>query len=206
MLATTLRPHIWKLLSVGGFIFLILASAILLQVKPQAVLRSAIEVGSVNIGGKDEFFEPPDLLGRRISTVYSPAALLEMSQQGVSSRVPTKLEDVIVETAGSTLGLKSVVEHDLESPSKELHQRILDKIVEDSGWRMQLMRKSLAQRISLAQKSIASLQQQIVSDTNALVELKEFLTAFVASSITRARTALAKTAVTILRVNPRHRS
>jgi hypothetical protein len=168
----TLKFHRWKLLLLGGLVFVAFTTAIFLFVKPQSVVRSALQAGSISVGGKDDYLEAPDLIGRRITAIYIPATLIEMSQQGVSSNVLTKLEPVVVEIVGGTVALRSTIQRGYEIQTKEFHQRILDRTIAEAKWHAEIARENLSQRIASATESIQILSEQIARNAKFIDELK----------------------------------
>lgn len=119
----------WILLSIGGVTFLLLATAIFLLVGPLTTIRSAIDIGSFTVNGKDELLDVPDLVAKRIPVVYVPLALLELGKKGVPAPTLSALRNSTAESIGRTVALQSVIDPSAETDAKQFQQNVLDQII-----------------------------------------------------------------------------
>ncbi len=151
-------------LGVMGATFLALAIGVFILVKPHATVRSAIEIGSVIVNGKQEPFEPAEQVARRITGVYAPAVLLAMARKGTSPSILSALQDSSVDNIGSTLVVISSVDAAAEEQARDFQQAIADQIAKDLALRAQVLHGGLANQVALATRASGTLEKQIAAD------------------------------------------
>jgi hypothetical protein len=101
--------------------FLVLAIAVFLM--PQRVaIRSAIEIGSAVINGKQESFELPEHVARGIATIYGPAALVAMAAKGASPLILRELQNPNAESIGRPVVMLTIINPDMENEAKEFQE------------------------------------------------------------------------------------
>ena len=83
--------------------FVVLALVIFTLPTRAAAVRSSIEIGYTVFGDKQETFEPPENIARRIPSIYGPAALLAMANKGVSPVILSALQSPSVESIGRSV-------------------------------------------------------------------------------------------------------
>src|SRR5260370_29559519 len=88
MMTAPILQIIWShrisFLVMMGFTFIAFAFVIFTLTK-RVTVRTSIAIGSAALGDKQEAFELPENVARRIPSVYSPAALLAMADNAFSS-------------------------------------------------------------------------------------------------------------------------
>jgi hypothetical protein len=137
----------------------------------QATVRSSIEIGSAAVGEKQEAFEPPEDVARRIPSVYGPAALLAMANKGVSPLILSALQNPSVESIGRSVVIVSTIDPSLEKEAKEFQDITADLIIKELAPRARALRESIATRITLANVVSDNLEQQIKDDANEVERL-----------------------------------
>jgi hypothetical protein len=147
--------------------FLALAFFIFMLPK-RATVRSSIEIGSAVIGDKQEPFEPPEYVAKRIPSVYGPAALLAMANKGISPLILSALQNPTVESIGRSLVIVSVIDPSVEKEAKEFQKAIADIIIKELAPRARAFRESITARKFLAKRASDNLDQQIKDDTNEI--------------------------------------
>jgi len=152
---------------VMGLTFLALAVVIFMLPK-RATVRSTIEIGSAVIGEKQEAFEPPENVARRILSVYGPAALFATAGKGTSPSILSALQNPSVESIGRTVVIVSTIDPSFENEAKEFQETIADLITKELASRTQALRESITARISLAKRAADNLEQQIKADANEI--------------------------------------
>jgi hypothetical protein len=148
--------------------FLAVAIVIFLTIpKEQRVaVRSSIEIGCVTINGKQEPFESPEDVAKRIPSVYGPDALLEMAKKGAAPSILSALQNPSVESIGRSVVVVSNVYPSAVSEAKEFQETTADHIIKELAPRARALREDIAVRLSLATRASDSLEQQIKADTN----------------------------------------
>jgi len=134
----------------------------------RATVRSSIEIGSVAVGDKLEAIEPPENVARRISSVYGPAALLAMANEGVSPVILGALQNPSVESIGRSVVMVSTIGPDLEKAAKEFQETTADLVIKELAPRARALREGNETRIALATKAADNLEQQIKDDSNEI--------------------------------------
>ena len=134
----------------------------------RVTVRSSIEIGSAAVGDKQEPFEPPENIARRISSVYGPAALLAMANKGVSPLNLGALQNPNVESIGRSIVMVSTVDPGLAKEAGEFQETIADLIIKELAPRERAMRESIATRLALATMASDSLEQQMKDDANEI--------------------------------------
>lgn len=167
----TFLSYRWTLLAIGGLTFLLLAAATFVLVKPLATIRSAIDIGSVSVNGKDELMETPDLVAKRIPAVYAPLALSEMRKNGVPATTLSALQNSTAESIGRTVTIQSIVDPGTETDTKRFQQNVLDRIIDEQKRRSNFVRESAAARTVLAKKSADDLDHRITDGLKASDDL-----------------------------------
>jgi uncharacterized coiled-coil protein SlyX len=147
--------------------FLVLA-LIVLKFPTRATVRSAIEIGTVAAGDKQEAFESPENIARRIPSVYAPAALLAMAKKDISPSVLGALTIPTVDSIGRTVVIVSTVDPDFEQVAREFQETTADLIIKDLEPRARALRESIATRIALANAASDDLEQQIKHDASEI--------------------------------------
>jgi hypothetical protein len=146
-----------------------LALAIVIFMLPnRATVRSSIEIGSALIGEKQEAFELPENVARRISSVYGPAALLAMAKKGTSPSILNVLQNPSIESIGRSVVMVSTIDPSLENEAKEFQETTADLVINDLASRARALREGIAARISLAKGASDNLEQQIKTDANEI--------------------------------------
>src|SRR5438874_2174883 len=84
-------------LLVMSLTFTVLAVGIFTLPKRTSTVRSSIEIGSALADDKQEAFEPPEYVAKRISSVLGPTALLIMAKDGTSPSILNALQNPRVE-------------------------------------------------------------------------------------------------------------
>lgn len=134
----------------------------------RATVRSSIEIGSAAVGDKQEPFEPPENVARRISSIYGPATLLAMANKGVSPLILGALQNPNVESIGRSVVMVSTIDPSLEKEAKEFQETTDDLVIKELAPRARLLREGIATRIALATAASDSLEQQIKDDANEI--------------------------------------
>jgi predicted nucleic acid-binding Zn-ribbon protein len=143
-------------------------ATVIFTLPTRVAVRSSIEIGSAVINDKQEPFEPPEQVARRIPNVYGPSALLAMASRGISSSVLNALQNPSVESVGRAVVVISMIDPIAENAAKEFQQSIADTIIKDLAPRAQALRENIAAQLALATKASDSLEQQIKADTNEI--------------------------------------
>ena len=169
----------------------LLALAIFIFMLPKrATVRSSIEIGSAVIGDKQEPFEPPEFVAKRIPSVYGPAALLAMANKGIAPLILGALQNPSVESIGRSVVVVSVVDPSLEKEAKEFQKAIADHVIKELAPRARALRESIAARNSLAKGALGNLDQQVKDDTTE-IERTNALADDLRSQLEKQRVALA---------------
>jgi hypothetical protein len=176
-------------LFVMGLTFLALAFFISMLPK-RASVSSSIEIGSAIIGDKQEAFEPPENVAKRIPSVYGPAALLAMANKGISPLILGALRNPSVESIGRSVVIVSVIDPSFEEEAKEFQKATADLIIKELAPRARALRESITARNILAKRASDSLDQQIKDDTNE-IERTSALADDLRSQLEKQRAALA---------------
>jgi hypothetical protein len=134
----------------------------------RATVRSSIEIGSATVGDKQEAFESPENVARRISNIYAPAALLAMANKGVSPLILSGLQNPSVENIGRSVVIVSTIDPGLEKEAMEFQETTADLVIKELAPRTQALRESIATRSDLATKASDSLELQIKGDANEI--------------------------------------
>jgi chorismate mutase len=146
-----------------------LALALVIFTLPERVtVRSSIEIGSALVGGKQDPFEPPEHVARRIPSVYGPAALQAMAGKGASRSVLTALQNPNVESIGRSVVMVSTIDPSLEKEAEEFQKTSADLVIKDLASRAQALREDIAARVSLAKRASDNLEQQIKEDLHEI--------------------------------------
>lgn len=146
-----------------------IALAFVIFTLPKRVtVRSSIEIGSAAVGDKQEAFELPENVARRIPSVYGPAALLAMANNGVSPLLLGALQDPSVESIGRSVVMVSTIDPSLEKEAKEFQETTADLVIKELAPRARALREAIAARIALATKASDNLEQQIKDDENEI--------------------------------------
>jgi len=141
-----------------------LALAIGIFAIPQRVtVRSSIEIGSTTTYEKQEPFEPPEQVARRIPSVYGPAALLAMAGKGTSPSILSALQNPNVESIGRSVVVVSTVEPSAENEAKEFQNALADQVIKQQAPRAQALRENIAANIASATKASDNLGQEVSS-------------------------------------------
>jgi predicted nucleic acid-binding Zn-ribbon protein len=157
------RPSLWV------FCLTFLALAIVIFTLPKrATVRSSIEIGSAAIGDKQEAFEPPEQVARRIPSVYGPAALLAMAKKGTSPLTLGALQNPSIESIGRSVVMISTIDPSLENEAKEFQGITADLVIKELAPRARVLREGIATRISLAKRASDNLEQQIKADASEI--------------------------------------
>lgn len=157
------------------FLFLVVMSltfvafaAVIFALPTRATVRSSIEIGSAFVGDKQEAFEPPDEVARRIPIVYGPAALLAMANKGVPASILAQLQTPRVESIGRSVVIVSTIDPNLEKEATEFQETTADYVIKELAPHAQALRESIAIRIALATQASDNLEQQIKDDVNEI--------------------------------------
>jgi hypothetical protein len=137
----------------------------------RATVRSSIEIGSATVGDKQEAFEPPENVARRIPSIFGPTALLAMANKGVSPLILSGLQNWSVESIGRSVVIVSTIDPGLEKEALEFQETTADLVIKELAQRAQALRESIATRIILATKASGSLEQQMKDDANEIERL-----------------------------------
>jgi hypothetical protein len=156
----------------------------------RATVRSSIEIGSAAVGDKQEAFESPENVARRIASVYGPAALLAMANKGVSPSILGALQNPSVESIGRSVVIVSTIDPGLEKEAREFQETTADLVIKELAPRAQALRESIAIQIALATKASGSLEQQMKDDANEIERLTA-LTDDLSGQLGRLRASLA---------------
>lgn len=167
-LLQTLVSFRWTLLSTASLTFALLAVAIVVLVRPHATVRSAVEIGSLLRIGKDEPVDPPELVARRIPTVYASAALLDLANRGVPISTLNALQNSSTESIGDTVSIQSIVDPSAAIDAKEFHQKIIDRIIQEERGRTAFVRDTFVARTVLAKRSADGLDERITDNLKAI--------------------------------------
>jgi hypothetical protein len=152
------RPFLW----VMCLTFLALATVIF-TIPKRATVRSAIEIGSAVINEKQEPFESPEYVARRIPSVYVPAALVEMERKGTPPSILSALQHPSVESIGRSVVVLSTVGASAENEAKEFQKAIADQVIKQQAPRAQVLREGIAIRIASTTRSSEILEQEIIA-------------------------------------------
>ncbi|QAU45939.1 hypothetical protein [Bradyrhizobium guangzhouense] len=161
-----LRPFqlFWvTFLSAAGITFFILATAIFIFVQPRSLVRSAIEVGTVAVNGREEPLESPELLAKRIPAVYVPAAITALAKGGAPASTLGGLQTSSGESIGQTVSILSIVNSAMVTEAKKLQQNILDQIVDEESKRSDFLREAAALRTAMLKQTSDGLEEQIAN-------------------------------------------
>ncbi len=150
--------------------FIALALAIF-ALPTRATVRSSIEIGSAAVGDKQEPFEPPENITRRIPGVYGPAALLAMANKGISPATLGALQNPSVESIGRSVVIVSTIDPSLEKEAKEFQETAANLVIQELAPRARALRESIETRIALATKAADGLDQQTKDDANEIERL-----------------------------------
>src|ERR1700738_3736798 len=130
-----------------------LAFAIVIFTMPgRATVRSSIEIGSAVVNGKQELFEPPEHVARRIPSVYGPAALLAMAGKGTSPAILSALQNPSVESIGRSVVVLSTIDPSAENEAKEFQEAIANQVLKEDTPRAQILREGIAARLASAKR------------------------------------------------------
>jgi hypothetical protein len=166
-------PIMWMhrrlFVAVMGLTFL--ALALVIFTRPERMLvtvRSSIEIGSAAIGEKQEPFESPELVARRITSIYGPATLLAMAKKGTSPSILSALQNPRVESIGRSVVVVNTIDPGAENEAKEFQEITADRIIKDLTPRARALRENIAAKIALATRASDNLEQQIKADANEI--------------------------------------
>jgi hypothetical protein len=157
----TLQSFRVTFLTVAGVTFVVLAAAIFIFVQPRSLVRSAIEVGTFAINGREEPLESPELLARRIPAVYVPAAITALAKSGVQASTLGALQNSSAESIGQTVSIQSIVNPAAVAEAKEFQQKIVDQIVDEESKRSDVLREAAALRTVLWKQTSDEIERQI---------------------------------------------
>jgi hypothetical protein len=163
-------------LLVTCFTFAVLSVGILTLLKRTSTVRSSIEIGSAVVGDKQEAFESPEYIAKRISSVLGPAALLIMAKEGTSPSILSALQNPRVESIGRSVVVTNTVDPGLESEAKQFQEITANRLIEELAQRAHALREAINVRISLAKEAFDDLQRQIkiheveISRISALID------------------------------------
>jgi|SRR5665213_1380508 len=147
--------------------FIVLAFVIL-TLPTRATIRSSIEIGSAVIGEKQEAFEPPENIARRVPSVYGPSALATMAEKGVSALVLGALQNPTVESIGRSVVMVSTIDPSLEKEAKEFQESTAGLVIKELAPRAAALRANIVTRLALATKASDTLELQIKEDENEI--------------------------------------
>ena len=159
--------HRFSFLLVMCLTFVALA-LVIFTLPTRATVRSSIDIGSAAVDDKQEAFEPPENVARRIPSVYGPAALLAMANKGTSTAILAALQNPSVESIGRSVVMVSTIDPGLEKEAKEFQEVAADLVIKELAPRARALRESIETRIALATKAADSLEQQIKDDSNEI--------------------------------------
>jgi hypothetical protein len=142
------------------------------------------------MGDKQEPFEPPEYVAKRIPSVYGPAALLAMANEGISPLILGALQNPSVESIGRSVVIASVINPSIENEAKEFQKATADLIIKELAPRARALRESMAARNSLVKRASDNLEQQIKDDTSE-IERTSALADDLRSQLGKQRAALA---------------
>ncbi|SIO38441.1 hypothetical protein SAMN05443247_04680 [Bradyrhizobium erythrophlei] len=161
--------HRISFIIVACLTFIVLAVVVFtLPTRVAATVRSSIEIGSAPVGGKQEAFELPENVARRIPSVYVPAALLAMANKGVSPQFLAALQNPSVESIGRSVVIVSTIDPSLEKEAKEFQETTADIVIKELAPRARALREGVAARLDLAKRAADNLEQQIKDDANEI--------------------------------------
>jgi hypothetical protein len=167
MMTAPILQIIWShrisFLVMMGLTFIAFAFVIFTQPKRVAV-RSSIEIGSAAIGDKQEVFELPENVARRIPSVYSPAALLAMADKDVSPLALGALQNPNVESIGRFVVMVSTIDPRFEKEAKDFQKSVADLVINELAPRARALREAIGARTALATEASDNLEQQIKDD------------------------------------------
>jgi hypothetical protein len=147
--------------------FFVLAIGIFM-LPARATVRSSIEIGSTAVYERQEPFDDPEVVAKRIPSVYGPAALLAMATKGISPRILGALEDLRAENIGHSVVMVSTIDPSFEKEAKEYQETIADLIAKELAPRSRALRENIATQLALAAKTFDDLGQQIKDDANEI--------------------------------------
>jgi hypothetical protein len=165
-------------------------AVVIFTLPTRATVRSSIEIGSAAVGDKQEAFEPPENVARRIPSIFGPAALRAMASKGASPLILSALQNPSVESIGRSVVIVSTIDPSLEKEAKEFQEITADLVIKELAPRGRALRESIATRIALATKASDSLEQQMKDDANEIERISA-LTDDLRGQLERQRTSLA---------------
>jgi hypothetical protein len=181
--------HRFSFLSVACLTFIVLALVIFTLPK-RATVRSSIDIGSAAVGDKQEAFEAPENVARRIPSVYGPATLLAMSNKGVSPAILGALQNPSVESIGRSVVILNTIDPRLEEEAKEFQEATAGLVINDLAPRARALRESIETRIALATKAADNLERQIKDDADEIERISA-LTDDLRSQLEKQRASMA---------------
>ncbi|MGY4237933.1 hypothetical protein ACVIIW_006880 [Bradyrhizobium sp. USDA 4449] len=140
----TLQSFRVTCLSVAGIAFVLLAAAIFIFVQPRSLIRSAIEIGTFSVNGREEPIESPELLAKRIPAVYVPAALGALAKNSAQLSTLGALQNSSADSIGQTVTIQTNVDPAAAEEAKAFHQKVIDQIVEEEAQRPRARSRGLA--------------------------------------------------------------
>jgi len=104
-------------------------AVVIFTLPTRATVRSSIEIGSAAVGDKQEAFEPPENVARRIPSIFGPAALLAMASKGASPLILSALQNPSVESIGRSVVIVSTIDPGLEKEAMEFQETTADLVI-----------------------------------------------------------------------------
>jgi hypothetical protein len=150
------RPFLLVMTSV----FLLLAVIIFL-IPQRLAIRSSIEIGSELSGDREEFFEPSDVLAKRVTGVYAPETLRAMLDAGTPEASLGQIDNPLVESIGSSIVIANFVSSNVEAKAKEFQDLLSERIIKDQAARAQGLRERVNSRVNIERKALSDLQDHI---------------------------------------------
>ncbi len=121
---------------------------------------SALEVGLVLVGDRQEPIEPPEQVAKQITSFYLRPALIEISKKGVSQVVLDALVNLKAEAVGRAVIMQGDGDTKLEDSSKVLQQMIIDLLIRDRLASTQIVRDASKFKVESAKRLSAQLETQ----------------------------------------------
>jgi hypothetical protein len=141
--------------------FGVLSVGALTLLKHASTVKSSIEIGSAIVGDKQEPFELPEYVAKRISNVLGPAALQSMAKDGTAPSVLNALLNTRVESIGRSIVVTNVVAAGLESEAKRFQEITANRLLKELAQRSHAVREAINVRVTLGKEAFDDLQRQI---------------------------------------------
>jgi hypothetical protein len=140
--------------------FLGLAAAIFFFVKPTATVRSSIDIGSVFLDAREQFFEPPEIVAKRILALYASAALSAIGDDSIPATLAAALMGSTADSVGRSVVITSTVDPAAVNRAKDFQQNITDRVLKDVAAKAQSVRERILLRRDLAKAAADKFRQE----------------------------------------------